>query len=240
MAKELYKKCKYKHALWGGYYYSLFSDLSMVKDQGELKVHISDTYSRLFPDGLGLHNAALLPVRRDETILSSVYDVQKIVDDTVVEFFAQYNGMFWNEYRKRFDWKITLWGDITKSWNELADEQKEQCGKYRAGLHNGAIKHGGTYQENIAILKDFGKWCEDNQIKLHIVNFPVTNEYREHFNPLFKEIYYKALSEFDFPFELYDFDEVADFFDGDDFNDTDHLNDKGAYKLTEALRNLVK
>lgn len=240
LAKEFYKKCKYKHVFWGGYYYSLFSDLSMVKDQGELKAHVSDTYSRLFLNKLGLHNATLVPVRRDEVLLSAVYDVPKIVDDTIAEFFSSCNGMFWNNHRKRFDWKTTLWGDKSKAWNEVAINQKEICGKYRAEQHNKSINHHGAYAENISILKDFGQWCCENEIVLHIVNFPVTGYYRRYFNPTFKKIYYKTLSEFEFPFEFYDFDEVAELFSDDDFNDTDHLNDRGAYKLTETLRTLVR
>lgn len=240
LAKEFYKRCKYKQVFWGGYYYSLFSDLSMVKDQGELKAHVSDTYSRLFLNKLGLHNATLVPVRRDEVLLSAVYDVPKIVDDTIAEFFSSCKGMFWNNHRKRFDWKTTLWGDKSKAWNEVAINQKEICGKYRAEQHNKSINHHGAYEENVSILKEFGEWCRENRIKLHIINFPVTDQYRNCLDPRFKKTYYKTLREFAFPFEFYDYDEAAELFNDDDFNDTDHLNDRGAYKLTASLKEIVE
>ena len=86
LARKMYEKCQYKRLVWGAHYYTIYSDLSRTKNINELS-NITRVYSRIFPHGLGVHNALLIPNYIEEKVVSGIYDI-----DTAVNIFI--NGYF--------------------------------------------------------------------------------------------------------------------------------------------------
>lgn len=232
LARKMFDKHKYKRLFWGGHYYTIYSDLSREKNATELS-NITNIYSKIFPNSLGLHNALTIPNRVEEKFFSGVYDIEKSMQIFIKEFFDSMGGVFWNQQVTRFSCRTKLWKGENITWVEVSENEKRKAAKYRASCHNKSIRYVESFEENIGLFAEMGKWCLDNNIELYILNFPVTKFYHDAENRNFKEIFYDTINSFNFPAVLLDFDEIE--FEDEYFNDPDHLNDKGAEKLTKIL-----
>ena len=232
LAKKMFDIHKYKRLFWGGHYYTIYCDLSREKNATELS-NITNIYSKIFPNALGLHNALTIPNRVEEKVFSGVYDIDESVQMFIKEYFDTMGGEYWNHHRTRFSCRMRLWKGENVTWTELPDDEKAKAAKYRAICHNKGIRYVKSFEENLGIFMEMGKWCLDNNIELYILNFPVTKLYHDTENGAFKEIFYDTIKSFNFPAVFLDFDEIE--FEDEYFNDPDHLNDKGAEKLTKIL-----
>ena len=231
LAKKMYSVHPYKRLLLGGHYYSIFSDLSRVKDVNELS-RITKVYSRIFPHSLGLHNAFHIPNQVDERVISGIYDIDKIQDLVIKSYFDSWRGSYWNKNWSRFAWRMRLWQG-ERTWAETTQEEKNNAAKFRTDSHNKNISYKDSLKENVILLNELGEWCLKKKVQLNIINFPVSESYSKTEDKNFKKIYYEAIKGLRFPAKLYDFEQVK--FGDECFNDPDHLNDAGAEKLTKIL-----
>ncbi|SDG78082.1 hypothetical protein SAMN05216584_11216 [Selenomonas sp. WCT3] len=236
LARKMYEQCPYKRLVWGAHYYTIYSDLSRTKNVKEL-ANITQIYSRIFPHGLGLHNALLIPNVLEEKVVSGIYDIDKSVQLFISDYFKRNGNNYWNAQRTRFSCRCRLWQGDDVTWEEACAEEKVKAAKYRAEMHNKSIRYTQSLEENMSILSEMGKWCLDNGIEFYILNFPVSKLYHEVENRAFKEIYYDVMKVLEFPAVLLDFEDLE--FGDECFNDPDHLNDRGARKLTEILVNEI-
>lgn len=234
LAKKLYNHTKYKKVFLGGYYYTIFSDLSMTKDHAEL-AKISDIYSRIFSGAEGFHHAICLPDRSEPDRVNGIYDKKRIDNYLSKKIFGATDGNYWGSINRE------MHRMYPKSWGDYTDEEKQELGKWRANCHNKSIRYKSSFKENLDILCAFMTWCETHEIELNIINFPVTKFYRRYFSDEFSQIYYECLERMrmdGLKFNLYDFESVP--FDDSDFVDTDHLNDCGARKLTSIILDMAR
>lgn len=82
LAKEMYERQPYRRMILGHYYYTLFSDLSLTENQGELS-RISDVYTgALWEDtsllGRAMHHASLIYPRADGLFQSPFYHMPRL------------------------------------------------------------------------------------------------------------------------------------------------------------------
>lgn len=232
LARKMYENFRYRRLVCGAHYYTIFSDLSRTKNVSVLS-NVTKIYSRIFPHGQGMHNALTIPNYVEEKVVSGIYDIDKTVQIFINEYFKSTGGNYWNKQVTRFSCRTRLWDEDNVIWENVPVEEKVKAAKYRAERHNKSIRYVQSFEENVSILMEMGKWCLDNNIEFYILNFPVSKLYHEAENRAFREIYYDMIKSLKFPAVLLDFDELE--FGDECFNDTDHLNDIGARKLTEIL-----
>lgn len=91
------------------------------------------------------------------------------------------------------------------------------------------------------ILNQIIDICNEYNIKLYIITFPVWESYREAVNPDKFNITVKVANEMDNKFDNVTYLSFwnHDAFSREDFYDADHLNNKGSKKLTQMLNELM-
>lgn len=240
LLKKLYEHRPYRRIVLGHYYYTIFSDLSRTENPGEI-VRVANVYTDVLGGGISemvpaMHHASLIQPPPQGFFRSLVYDMPRLHEEAIRQFFAARGNGYWNESWTRTAFRGVLWSDPKKSWQDITPEEREHAAELRVHAHNKCLRYQATYQENVRLLHSFGNWCQDHGIQLVFLIFPVSGSYDRHLDPRFKEMYYKMLKGFSFPFELIDLMVQAKGIKDVHFNDTDHLNDLGAQRLTAALK----
>lgn len=227
--------CEYNHnikniVLCCSYYY-LYSDLSMTQNPTEIS-RISKVYYPLFHD---LHNTLHLPPKINFLPESKLIDIHK-----VIQLFSreEYVNHYFNNERPKTRFATKVWDDISKTWQQLSEENRKQAGIIRADLHNSGIKYVNSFKENERILENLSQYCDEKKINLVILSTPISSYYREASLPQYKEDFYRVLNNIQGTIHLIDlYDDLS--FTIDDYNDTDHLSDLGAAKLTSILQEVL-
>lgn len=240
LLKKLYEHQPYRRVVLGHYYYTIFSDLSRTENPGEI-VRVANVYTDVLGGGTELsspavHHASLLAPPPQGFYRSLIYDMPRLHEQAVDQFFDAHGKDYWNSAWKRVALRGCLWSDRKKAWKDITPEERDRAGRLRVQPHNKALKYVSTYWENVCLLQSFGVWCQERGIQLVFLIFPVSQSYDRYLDPQFKKTYYEMLKGFSFPFEFLDLMVQTDGVTDEDFNDTDHLNDLGAQRLTMALK----
>ena len=155
--------CEYNHnikniVLCCSYYY-LYSDLSMTQNPTEIS-RISKVYYPLFHD---LHNTLHLPPKINFLPESKLIDIHK-----VIQLFSreEYVNHYFNNERPKTRFATKVWDDISKTWQQLSEENRKQAGIIRADLHNSGIKYVNSFKENERILENLSQYCDEKKINL--------------------------------------------------------------------------
>lgn len=183
-----------------------------------------------------VHHASLLAPPPQGFYRSLIYDMPRLHEQAVDQFFDAHGKDYWSDVWKRAALRSCLWSDRKKAWKDITPEERDRAGKLRVQPHNKGLRYASTYQENVRLLQSFGVWCQERGIQLVFLIFPVSQSYDRYLDPQFKKTYYEMLKGFSFPFEFLDLMVQTDGVTDEDFNDTDHLNDLGAQRLTAALK----
>lgn len=209
-----------------GYYY-FYTDLSKTQNEYEI-MRLPKVYDLLYGD---VHNGILFPEKKTFLMKSHIFDI-----DIIMETFAEeeYKKGYFNSGRHRKDYATKLWKNQKKMWTELNLEEKLEAAEKRGQQHNRLINRKASYVENVAIFKEFLKFCVLKKINIMIVVTPVTSHYRTFFDKRYKEGFYAILNSMEEPIHLLDCSD-SPYFDDADFNDTDHLNHFGAKKMTSII-----
>lgn len=222
-----------KNVLVGTGYCSLFSDLSKTKNEEEIK-RVSDVYYPLLGD---MHNAVMIP-ETSSPMKSDVFDINRILNMLSRTYYDMNNGNYFNSNRTRFSLRCSISGNPTAEWKDISEEQKIISGQERANFHNKGINYIMSYKENIDTLNNFVKLCNQKDIAVYLLAFPLTPYYSSKVDEQYKKYFFEALDKLEGEFKFIDFNKYNQF-DDSDFNDMDHLNDNGAIKLTNLLNNIM-
>lgn len=234
--KLLYQACEHnkniKNIVLCVGYYCFFSDLSLTKNEAELR-RISKVYYPLLQDS---HNCFVLPPKGDSYMQGNIVDF-----DRNINIYAEvdYRDGFFNERRPRGQCATVVWESVTKSWRELSLEEKEKAGKIRAGNHNKNIDHTASFYENISLFQEFVYYCNDRGINLLVAAMPASKQYLQYLIPDYKNTFYSVLDKMDGIIHLVDLVEDNSFDNNLDFNDTDHLSDSGAIKFSRMVSSIL-
>ena len=147
-------------------------------------------------------------------------------------------------FEKKDDISCSMFGWGADYNSENADDL-EKTGKITALRHTyGDLyskKNARIFAENIDILNNFAKLCEQNNIKLIFLTMPVYRTYRENLNEAQLKKMIETMSGIVIKYENsshINWLEHADFVAGD-FYDADHLNEIGAKKLSLKLASAI-
>lgn len=228
---------KVKYVIWGCGYYTMYSDLSRSQNRMEL-LKISNVYYPLFNDS---HNCMLFPARSYCLDQSEIYDVKKIVEHMTEKLYQQNGFNYWVkgirtrkqcQYNKAYD-------DPSKSWEELTEQEKASAGQRRAAMHNRSLKRKHSLEENVDILNELCLFLNKRNIKFIVVVFPASKYYAKYLDLQYKEDFYNVLEALKSEIHVVDCFDVG-IFEEEDFIDTDHLNERGAIKMSNILKGILK
>ena len=230
-----------KKCIIGISYYSLFYDMS----KSRMKLYTNIIYKYILND---LHN-----YKNDNSFINSnEYYFSILLQDIVLKDIFMINNMqeniFFNYYNKH---KNLINEDISESidsannyqnFSKLDINEKNSKGKYYASLHNKHYKHKKTRLENYSIFNNFIEFLVDNNVEPIVVVFPSTSYYNKYLIREYKDDFYNALNDIKKnhkQVKFIDLNNYNNLFDDSDFYDESHLNEKGAYKATKIINNLV-
>lgn len=222
-----------KNVVLGGGYYYLFSDLSKTQNEKEIQ-RVANVYWPIFKDA---HNCIFVPARNKDRKYSPIFDVDKIYNESIEQYFAE--NPYFSGHKKRTRAATKLWNDTSKVWQDLSFEEKTRAGEERAQIHNKGIRRIATLEENIHTIREFVNICKENGINVVFLIAPTTEYYQKHIDTKYKEVLYGVLDEIEYPINLIDLVDSEEFLD-EDFNDMDHLGDIGAKKMTYMLKAFLK
>lgn len=225
----LFKRCmihrSVKKVIIGMPYYYMFSDLSFA-DSNELQ-RINNVYYPIFND---LHNSILLWGGRTVNF-SNILDVGKIANDFIEKLSCK---SYFNTHRTREELRVEIWADKRKRWQDLSDDEKYVCGKYRAESHNKILRYAYTFSENLDILVRMIDQMKYNKVDFLFIAPPVSNYYAMYIDKRFKMYTYEIVNTLNISEKFIDLWQDKRFIN-DDFVDTDHLNKRGAEKFTRII-----
>ena len=211
---------------------TIFSQIyQKAKDPNEI-MRISMVYYPLYQD---IHNCMLMPAKQNILLKSKIFDIQNILN---IYSSVEYAKYYFNQDRPREKFATRLWTDKSKNWNQLTEDGKNEAGKERALRHNKQIKRKTSFNENIKLFNKLAIFCEEREINLVVVVTPASKYYRDNLCLEYKEIFYNVLESTDGVIHLLDLFDEESYLD-EDFNDMDHLGDKGAYKMTNTVLDIL-
>lgn len=143
----------------------------------------------------------------------------------------------------------SLWQPSRVSWNSLGWGSNYRLADRPSPWDNGAERAAvNTYADlrlawtNLYFLTDIVEWCRSRNIRVILLTTPVSASFYAH-----EQAEQKKMNCFMLDFvlalypgtEYYDFERDPRFVDAD-FYDADHLSDRGAFKLSRLLRDILQ
>ena len=212
-------------------YYAACHDLSRSKQERERI--ITDVYYPILHDA---HNWEA-PYATD--LFAGIFlegsqnvdpKLKTFIEQCATDILQKY-GTYYNPTRARGGTVFNLNG---REWHELAEDEKENLGKYRADCHNKLFSHKASIEENKEIFKDYIHYLHLNDILPIFVLAPFTPCYSKYILPEMKESIIDLLNTTNEEVHFVDFNQCS-YFDEFDFCDTDHLSEIGAQKMSWIL-----
>ena len=217
-----------KYLVYGFSYYAMLCDLSLTKSGSE-SIRVRRVYYPILQDA---HHNIFMATMDEYAPPSPIFDVAKIEADFGKKM---YHKGFFGCYANRDTFVQGVWKDkYDCKWQDLPLEIQDDYAKERALDHAKIINYQDSFPENVLLLQELARFCQEHKVKLLLVVPPFTRQYRKYANPEFADYFAKALSQIDSPYKLLNLYSHPLFLP-QDFKDMDHLNDQGAKKMTELI-----